>query len=37
MAEISELEKWVEEMARWTEPESIRWCDGSDDEARVLC
>jgi len=30
------VEKWIEEVARLTEPRDIHWCDGSDKEARIL-
>lgn len=30
------VEKWVEEVARLTEPRDIHWCDGSEKEARWL-
>ncbi|MDD5195235.1 MAG: phosphoenolpyruvate carboxykinase (GTP) [Candidatus Omnitrophica bacterium] len=32
----SEVEKWVEEVARQTEPKAVHWCDGSEQEARRL-
>ncbi len=28
---------WVDDMARLCQPESIRWCDGSSEEANRLC
>ena len=31
-----ELLEWVEETIRLCEPDSIRWCDGSDEEWNVL-
>ncbi|MDD5584610.1 MAG: phosphoenolpyruvate carboxykinase (GTP) [Candidatus Omnitrophica bacterium] len=30
------VEKWVDEVARLTEPKTIHWCDGSEHEARRL-
>jgi phosphoenolpyruvate carboxykinase (GTP) len=30
------LEKWVDEVARMTQPSDIYWCDGSEEEARRL-
>jgi len=30
------LEKWVDEVARLTQPKHIYWCDGSEGEARKL-
>src|SRR6185436_11246892 len=30
------VQSWVDEVARLTQPESIVWCDGSDDEKRRL-
>jgi phosphoenolpyruvate carboxykinase (GTP) len=30
------LEKWVEEVARLTQPDRIHWCDGSDKEDEQL-
>jgi len=30
------LEKWVEEQAKLTQPDSIYWCDGSEQEAHKL-
>src|SRR5581483_8906150 len=33
---MNPAERWVDEIARTTTPESIVWCDGSDDENRRL-
>ena len=30
------LVRWVEEQASLTKPDSIYWCDGSEEEARRL-
>jgi phosphoenolpyruvate carboxykinase (GTP) len=30
------LEKWVDEVARLTQPSKIHWCDGSEEEARRI-
>jgi phosphoenolpyruvate carboxykinase (GTP) len=30
------VEKWVDEVARLTQPSQIHWCDGSEEEARRL-
>jgi phosphoenolpyruvate carboxykinase (GTP) len=30
------LTEWVDEVARLTRPDNIHWCDGSDEEYRVL-
>ena len=32
----SELQQWVDEVARLTHPEKIQWCDGSDEERESL-
>jgi phosphoenolpyruvate carboxykinase (GTP) len=31
------LQAWVEEMAVLCQPQSIHWCDGSDEENQALC
>ncbi|MGB5132849.1 MAG: hypothetical protein WBO00_09560, partial [Steroidobacteraceae bacterium] len=31
-----ELQRWVEQVALRTRPERVHWCDGSDDEYRLL-
>lgn len=33
---LTELETWVEEIARLTRPDHIQWCDGSDQESETL-
>ena len=33
---MTEVERWVEEQARLTQPKQIYWCDGSEEEARRL-
>ena len=33
---LTPLEHWVEEQAQLTKPARIRWCDGSEQEAREL-
>jgi phosphoenolpyruvate carboxykinase (GTP) len=30
------LERWIEEVTRWTRPKQVRWCDGSDREREEL-
>ena len=32
MSEHAKLNAWVNEVATMTEPDSIRWCDGSAEE-----
>ena len=31
-----DLESWVTEVAKLVAPEKIHWCDGSEEEKRVL-
>lgn len=33
---MSEVEKWVEEQVRLAEPDDVYWCDGSEEEAKML-
>lgn len=33
---LAALQDWVDDVARLTQPESIHWCDGSDEENRRL-
>ncbi|MGH8172826.1 MAG: phosphoenolpyruvate carboxykinase (GTP) [Rhodanobacteraceae bacterium] len=33
---LQALNRWVDEVARLTQPDAIHWCDGSDDENRTL-
>jgi phosphoenolpyruvate carboxykinase (GTP) len=33
---LEPLNRWVEDVARLTEPAQIHWCDGSDEENRML-
>ncbi|MEP7096588.1 MAG: phosphoenolpyruvate carboxykinase (GTP) [Dokdonella sp.] len=35
-SQLDVLNRWVDEVARLTEPDTIHWCDGSDDESDVL-
>lgn len=30
------VEQWVEEVARWTQPERVVWCEGSEAELQAL-
>jgi phosphoenolpyruvate carboxykinase (GTP) len=32
----AELNRWVEEVARLTQPQSIYWCNGSESEEAEL-
>ena len=33
---LESLNRWVEEVARLTQPAEIQWCNGSDGESRLL-
>ncbi len=35
-SQLDALNRWVDEVARLTEPDTIHWCDGSDAESDVL-
>ncbi|MEO7062909.1 MAG: phosphoenolpyruvate carboxykinase domain-containing protein, partial [Dokdonella sp.] len=35
-SQLDVLNRWVDEVARLTEPDTIHWCDGSDAESDVL-
>ncbi|NCT68198.1 MAG: phosphoenolpyruvate carboxykinase (GTP) [Rhodanobacteraceae bacterium] len=35
-SQLESLNRWVDEVARLTEPDAIHWCDGSDEEYRAL-
>ncbi len=37
MSEHAKLNAWVNEVAAMTEPDSIRWCDGSAEEYAEMC
>ena len=36
MTTLKALQDWIDETARLTRPDQIRWCNGSDDEYRNL-
>ena len=36
MTTNAELARWVDEVAKLTEPDQIHWCDGSDSEKDAL-
>ena len=33
---LESLNRWVEDVARLTEPSAIHWCDGSEEENAML-
>jgi phosphoenolpyruvate carboxykinase (GTP) len=33
---LQALNRWVDEVARLTQPDAVHWCDGSDDENKKL-
>ena len=33
---LDSLNRWADDVARWTEPAEIHWCNGSDGESRLL-
>ncbi|HEX5124534.1 MAG TPA: phosphoenolpyruvate carboxykinase (GTP), partial [Rhodanobacteraceae bacterium] len=35
-SKLQALNEWVDEVARLTKPDSVHWCDGSDEENRAL-
>jgi len=35
-SKLETLNRWVDEVARLTQPDAVHWCDGSDDENRKL-
>jgi phosphoenolpyruvate carboxykinase (GTP) len=35
-SQLDALNRWVDEVARLTQPDAIHWCDGSDEESRAL-
>lgn len=35
-SKLEALNRWVDEVARLTQPDAVHWCDGSDDENRQL-
>ncbi|MDR2013625.1 MAG: phosphoenolpyruvate carboxykinase (GTP) [Rhodanobacter sp.] len=35
-SQLESLNRWVEDVARQTQPDKIHWCDGSDAENRTL-
>src|SRR5690242_913537 len=35
-SKLQALNEWVDEVARLTEPDSVHWCDGSDEENREV-
>jgi phosphoenolpyruvate carboxykinase (GTP) len=35
-SKLETLNRWVDEVARLTQPDAVHWCDGSDEENRKL-